>query len=48
MRRVRRAARYVFRHHPEIARQATSTDERKKRSASRRKAEAAGSGEGLE
>ncbi len=38
MQRVRRAARFVFRHQPEIAQRATSAYERKKRSAARRKA----------
>jgi hypothetical protein len=38
---VRRAAQYLFRAHPDIARRFTSTHERKQRSARRRKAEAA-------
>ncbi len=35
---VRGAARFVFRNHPEIAREATSADERRRRAAARRKA----------
>jgi len=35
--RVRSAARFVFRHHPAIAREATSASERNRRAASRRK-----------
>ncbi len=40
MQRVRRAARFVFRHHPEIAQKATSAYERRKRNAARRRADA--------
>ena len=50
MRRVRAAARYVFRNHPEIARRATSTYERRRRARSRAQAatEAAPASEGGE
>jgi hypothetical protein len=42
--RVRAGGRYVFRHHPEIARQATSAYERRRRAEARRAAAKKGSG----
>ena len=38
--KIRRAARFVLRHHPQIAREATSTYERRARAARRRAARA--------